>query len=144
MARRFKPGRGTTKQTTTRLEAELPDIIPTKTTIGGRPITAAGEAERRINVLIYGDSGIGKTVLAGSAAAVPEMRDVLVLDAEGGTESLVRTYPQCDAVRITKTCTHTSIQGGCATTGPSILDAGYFYIKSWVIQNVKRWVNPIN
>jgi hypothetical protein len=64
------------------------------------PITTAGNAERRVKLLIYGDSGIGKTVFAGSATDVPEMRDVLVIDAEGGTESLVRTYPGCDVVRV--------------------------------------------
>jgi hypothetical protein len=66
------------------------------------PITAAGNAERRVKLLVYGDSGIGKTVFAGSAADVPEMRDVLIIDAEGGTESLVRTYPNCDVVRVTR------------------------------------------
>lgn len=83
----------------------MPDITPAsvaRSRIGGVPITTAGDAERKVNILIYGDSGIGKTVLAGSAADVPEMRDVLVIDAEGGTESLVRTYPSCDVVRVTE------------------------------------------
>jgi hypothetical protein len=82
----------------------MPDITPStaaRMSIGGRPITTAGNSERKLKLLIYGDWGIGKTVLAGSASLVPEMRDVLVIDAEGGTESLVRTYPQCDVVRIT-------------------------------------------
>jgi hypothetical protein len=81
----------------------VPDITPsTVARFGGLPITSAGDSERRVNVLIYGDSGIGKTVFAGSAQNVPEMRDVLFIDVEGGTESLVRTYPGVDVVRITK------------------------------------------
>jgi hypothetical protein len=39
--------------------------------------------------------------LAGSADAVPELRLVLVIDIEGGTESLVRSYPDVDTVRVT-------------------------------------------
>jgi hypothetical protein len=81
----------------------MSDITPsTVARFGGMPITTAGNAERRINVLIYGDSGIGKTVFAGSAQDVPEMRDVLFIDVEGGTESLVRTYPGVDVLRIKK------------------------------------------
>jgi hypothetical protein len=52
-------------------------------------------------MLVYGDSGIGKTVLAGSSDAVPSMRSVLLLDFEGGTESLRKTYPDVRIVRIT-------------------------------------------
>ena len=54
-----------------------------------------------INMLVYGESGVGKTTLAGSADAVPELRPVLVIDIEGGTESLVRSYPDVDTVRVT-------------------------------------------
>lgn len=59
--------------------------------------------ERRapyLNILIYGDSGVGKTTLAGSSDAVPAMRPVLIVDIEGGTESLRRPFPDVDVVRV--------------------------------------------
>lgn len=51
-------------------------------------------------MLIYGKSGVGKTVLAASADDVPSMRSVLILDIEGGTMSAGERYPNCDVVRI--------------------------------------------
>lgn len=52
-------------------------------------------------MLFYGDSGTGKTTLAGSADKVPAMRPVLFVDIEGGTESLRHSYPEVDTVRVT-------------------------------------------
>lgn len=43
---------------------------------------------RWIKLLVYARHGIGKTTLAGSAADVPEMTDVLFIDAERGDMSL--------------------------------------------------------
>lgn len=54
-----------------------------------------------ITMLVYGRSSIGKTTLAGSADAVPEMRKVLYVDVEGGTLSLRKTQYEVDVVRIT-------------------------------------------
>ena len=53
------------------------------------------------NILFYGEPGVGKTVLAGSADDVPEMRPVLFVDMEGGVSSLRHTHPEVDVVRIT-------------------------------------------
>lgn len=53
-----------------------------------------------MNILVYGDSGTGKTTLAGSADEVPEMRPVLFIDVEGGTESLRNSYPDVETVRV--------------------------------------------
>lgn len=64
------------------------------------PIFPVQQRSPFLNILIYGDSGVGKTTLAGSADAVPEMRPVLVIDIEGGTESLRRPYPDVDVVRV--------------------------------------------
>lgn len=74
--------------------------VLTAETIGGLPVIETGESEEFLNILIYGDSGIGKTVLSGSASAVPAMSPVLVLDIEGGTRSLAHRYPDAKAVRI--------------------------------------------
>lgn len=52
------------------------------------------------NILVYGDSGTGKTTLAGSADEVPAMRPVLFIDIEGGTESLKHSYPDVETVRV--------------------------------------------
>jgi hypothetical protein len=51
-------------------------------------------------MLVYGEPGAGKTVLAGSAAAVEEMSPVLLIDIEGGTFSIRERYPEVDVVRV--------------------------------------------
>lgn len=42
-------------------------------------------------MLVYGAHGVGKTDLSGTAADVPEMRDVLLIDAEGGKATIQDT-----------------------------------------------------
>lgn len=69
-------------------------------TIAGLPIAKVREQEPHFNMLIYGESGVGKTRLAGSADAVPEMRRVLFIDVEGGSLTLKSCYPDVDVVRI--------------------------------------------
>lgn len=72
----------------------------TTKTLGGLTVAPVQERGRLINMMVYGGSGVGKTLLAGSADAVPELRPVLMLDFEGGTETLVRTYPDVQQVRV--------------------------------------------
>lgn len=72
----------------------------TPSNFAGLKVFKAGQRESNLNILIYGDSGVGKTRLAGSADDVPEMRSVLVVDFEGGTETLKHCYPNCDTVRV--------------------------------------------
>lgn len=69
-------------------------------TIAGLPIQKVTEHPPYFNMLIYGDSGTGKTTLAGSADAVPEMRKVLVIDVEAGTLSLRSRFPDVEVVRV--------------------------------------------
>lgn len=75
--------------------------IITPKTFAGLPVRPVQERSAYFNMLIYGDSGTGKTTLAGSADEVPEMRPVLFIDIEGGTESLRHSYPKVETVRVT-------------------------------------------
>jgi len=79
---------------------ETPPPKITKSNLGGLPITKASQGMKHINMLVYGDSGVGKTVLAASAAAVKEMSPVLLLDVEGGTFSIREKYADVDVVRV--------------------------------------------
>lgn len=53
-----------------------------------------------LNILVYGDPGAGKTVLAGSADSVAAMSPVLFIDIEGGTFSIRERNPNVDVVRV--------------------------------------------
>jgi hypothetical protein len=53
-------------------------------------------------MLIYGEPGAGKTTLAGSAAELTNMRDVLLLDVEAGDLSLATAGRDIDVIRITE------------------------------------------
>lgn len=74
--------------------------VLTSRTLGGLEIVPVQKRAPYLNVLVYGDSGVGKTTFAGSSDAVPELRPCLIIDFEGGTESLVRKYPDIDQVRV--------------------------------------------
>lgn len=75
--------------------------ILTPSTIGKLTIRKAGQETPKINMLVYGPAGVGKTLLCGSADDVPEMRKVLFLDIEGGTFTLQHKFPNTDILRIT-------------------------------------------
>lgn len=68
--------------------------------LAGLSINKAKENTSKINMLIYGESGAGKTLLSGSADDVPEMRRVLVIDVEGGTLTLRDKHPEVESVRV--------------------------------------------
>lgn len=72
----------------------------TPTSLAGLRVVPAGEQDPSFNALIFGEYGVGKTRLAGSAAMVPELSDVLMIDIEGGALTLRKTYPQCKTVRV--------------------------------------------
>jgi len=78
---------------------ELASLVEARK-VGGLNVSAADEQVPYLNMLIYGEPGAGKTVLAGSASIVEDMCPVLVVDVEGGTFSLRNTYPNVDVVRI--------------------------------------------
>jgi hypothetical protein len=75
--------------------------VITPSTFAGLPVQKVEERSQFYNILVYGESGTGKTTLAGSADEVPSMRPVLFIDIEGGTESLRHSYPDVQTVRVT-------------------------------------------
>jgi len=74
--------------------------LPKLPKLAGLPIQRVSQGAPLINMLVYGESGIGKTRIAGSADAVPAMRRVLLIDVEGGTLTLRDTYPEVETVRV--------------------------------------------
>jgi energy-coupling factor transporter ATP-binding protein EcfA2 len=68
--------------------------------IGSARIEKVGNKNPSLNILVYGQSGTGKTTLCGSADDVPEMRSVIIVDLEGGTESLRTNYGNVDTIRV--------------------------------------------
>lgn len=65
------------------------------------PFMISTPANRKyIKILIYGEPGTGKTYLAGSAADVPQMRDVLYIDVESGSETLIERWPMLPLINI--------------------------------------------
>ena len=69
--------------------------------LGGLPVIKVTERPPRFNILLYGQPGVGKTVFAASCDAVPELRPVILIDIEGGTNSLRTTYPNVATIRVT-------------------------------------------
>ena len=51
-------------------------------------ISPIEETEHTLNVLVYGDPGVGKTTFAASAAKHPELGPVLFINIEGGMLSI--------------------------------------------------------
>lgn len=75
----------------------------TPTNFGGLPIKKSQATKQRyINMLLYGEAGVGKTWLAGSAQSVPTMRKVLYIDAEAGRTTLDDQWPGIPVVNATK------------------------------------------
>jgi len=74
-----------------------------ETRFGKLPLNDLNDDVEYLKTLIYGPSGAGKTVLAGSAQDVVGMSPVLFLDIEGGTESAGHFYPGSKFVTIETT-----------------------------------------
>jgi len=79
----------------------VPDIL-TPTSFAGLRIEKPKKQTPHFTALLYGRSSVGKTTMAGSADAVPEMRKVLFVDAEAGTLSLRKTGYDVDVIRVTQ------------------------------------------
>ena len=69
--------------------------------IADLPIRTVKDTATKINFMVYGESGSGKTRLVGSSVLVPELLPMLLIDVEGGTLTLSSTYPEVESVRVT-------------------------------------------
>lgn len=78
--------------------SNLSHMIPM---MGLRPIESV---YNWMNVLIYGPYGDGKTHLVGSAALVPEMRDILYVSLEGGEKTLRTIAKMCRTHNVDPNC----------------------------------------
>lgn len=74
----------------------------TPTSLGNIKIQKLSEMAPRVNMVIYGMPGVGKTLISASADAVPAMRKVLLMDIDGGALSAKEKYPNADRVVITR------------------------------------------
>lgn len=74
--------------------------VLTPRSFAGLTVQRAADRPFTTNMLIYGDAGVGKTHLAGSADAVPGMRKVLCLDCESGANTLKSAWPNVDLIEI--------------------------------------------
>ena len=97
-------------------------------TLGKLPIRSTAEPSL-MSAVIYGHSGVGKTVLIGSAAEVEEMSPVLIIDTEQGTMSLTGRYnsDNIDVVTVTSyqdyADIHNAIRTGAARYKTVIIDS---------------------
>lgn len=55
-------------------------------------VKSAAQQVRYFNVMLYGDPGVGKTLLASTAQDHPDLAPVLILDTEGGTATIRDRY----------------------------------------------------
>lgn len=74
----------------------------TPTSLGGLRLARVADMAPHINMLIYGEPGVGKTRLCASADAIPTMRKVLLLDVDGGALSAKGLYPDVEVLRVTR------------------------------------------
>lgn len=58
-----------------------------------------------LKLFVYGNYGTGKTRLAGSAALVPQMRDVLMIDAEAGDLTIATQEDTADHISVVRVST---------------------------------------
>lgn len=63
-------------------------------------LRTVSEVYNWINMLVYGPYGDGKTHLAGTAALVPEMCDILYVSLEGGEKTLRTVAKLCQEQKI--------------------------------------------
>jgi hypothetical protein len=66
--------------------------------LAGMQITKAYETANWMKLMVYGDPGVGKTLLAATAWDVEQMRPILCINIEGGTMTFREKYPEIDVI----------------------------------------------
>jgi hypothetical protein len=74
----------------------------TPTSLGGLRLAKVADMAPHVNLLIYGEPGVGKTLLCGSCDLVPAMRKVLILDIDGGALTVKSKFPNVERLKITE------------------------------------------
>lgn len=74
--------------------------VITPVQFAGLKVIKARQRQPTFNMLIFGDPGVGKTHLAGSADAVPAMRKVLYMDVESGSATLKSAWPDVELLEL--------------------------------------------
>ncbi len=74
------------------------NVVVSPKTFAGIPFAPVRDTRANINLLIYGQPGVGKTFLAATADHVPAMRPVLYLNIEGGDMTLRHAAPEIKKV----------------------------------------------
>ncbi len=72
------------------------DFDPIRELLG---VQSPAESIKWLNLLIYGDPGVGKTTFCGTAMDHPDTFPMLVLDVEGGSVTL-RNRPNIDVIQV--------------------------------------------
>jgi AAA domain len=146
-ARRGVPKRrgATTRQATTGNRENPLAIDETEVEI---VIESIQDANPSINMVINGESGVGKTVLAGGASALPGARVVFCSTEQEGIVSAKRAGSTAELIRAPSwEYAVSTLKWGEANLGPDdwmVFDSGtrmhYLYMR-WIMEKVKN-INP--
>lgn len=74
--------------------------MATETLAFEQAIQKATALDRINSAIIFGESGVGKTILAASASEIEDYSPVLILDVEGSTAGVGRVHPDVDVLPI--------------------------------------------
>lgn len=103
--------------------------------LGGLAVYRPSIGNFYLKMLVYGPPGVGKTTLSGSAQAVAEMQEALVVNAEAGTLAL--TDPKVLGVTTLPAIVNFDVWGSLATIHTS-LKAGNHPYKTVVIDSLSE------
>lgn len=88
-----------------------------------------------LQVVVYGDTGVGKTTFAASAYRHPDLRRVGILDTDGGLTSISHwDDPSLSFALIDSSADIEAVALGSLANKPP-----YNEFKTWVVDSITRW-----